>query len=349
MSASNFDNVLYIGPDIKGKGGIASVLASYEKMIPAFHYMSSNSRKGTIMGVFALMKLMLLLPYFCYLKGIKIVHIHGASRKSFVRKSIIIRFAKLMRRKVIFHCHGGEFKSYVAEVGESKVLNVLSKCDAIVVLSQKWVDYFKGDLGLKNVFVINNIVEPAQLFDENLKPTKELKLLFLGAICDNKGIFDLLDVIATNKAEFIGRIKLYIGGNGEVERLQSVILQKQLGEIVEYVGWVTGEDKNRLLKDCDIVMLPSYIEGLPITLLEAMAYAKPSITTNVGGIPEIVESGKNGVIITPGDKKMLYEAIRLFMDNLQLIAEYGNDGLNRVKDFYPQSVKVQLENLYKQL
>lgn len=349
MEKTIFDKVLYIGPDIKGKGGISSVLASYEKMIPNFHYISSNSRKGTMMGVFALMKLMLLLPYFCYLKGIKIVHIHGASRKSFVRKSIIIRFAKLMRRKVVFHCHGGEFKSYVAEAGESKVLNVLSKCDAIVVLSQKWVDYFKGDLGLKNVFVINNIVEPAQLFDENLKPTKELKLLFLGAICDNKGIFDLLDVIATNKAEFIGRIKLYIGGNGEVERLQSVISQKQLAEIVEYVGWVTGEDKNRLLKDCDIVMLPSYIEGLPITLLEAMAYAKPSITTNVGGIPEIVESGKNGVIITPGDKKALYEAIRLFMDNPQLIAEYGNDGLNRVKDYYPQSVKNQLENLYKQL
>ena len=349
MSASNFDNVLYIGPDIKGRGGISSVLASYEKMIPNFHYISSNSRKGTMMGVFALMKLMLLLPYLCYLKGIKIVHIHGASRKSFVRKSIIIRFAKLMRRKVIFHCHGGEFKSYVAEVGESKVLNVLSKCDAIVVLSQKWVDYFKGDLGLKNVFVINNIVEPAQLFDENLKHTKELKLLFLGAICDNKGIFDLLDVIAMNKAEFIGRIKLYIGGNGEVERLQSVISQKQLAEIVEYVGWVTGEDKNRLLKDCDIVMLPSYIEGLPITLLEAMAYAKPSITTNVGGIPEVIESSKNGVIITPGDKKALYEAIRLFMDNPQLIAEYGDEGLKRVNDFYPQSVKVQLENLYKQL
>ena len=346
---SIFEQVLYIGPDIKGKGGISSVLVSYEKMMPKFHYLSSNSRKGTIMGVFALMKLMLLLPYFCYLRGIKIVHIHGASRKSFVRKSLIIRFAKLMRRRVIFHCHGGEFKSYVAEVGEKKVLNTLSKCNAIVALSQKWVDYFKGDLCLKNVYVINNIVEPAQSIAENSMPAKELKLLFLGTICDNKGIFDLLDVIATNKSELIGRIKLYIGGNGEVERLQSVILQKQLGEIVEYVGWITGEDKKCLLKDCDIVMLPSYIEGLPISLLEAMAYAKPSITTNVGGIPEIIESGKNGVIITPGDKKTLYEAIRSFMYNPQLIAEYGNEGLKRVKDFYPQSVKVQLENLYKQL
>lgn len=349
MGKTIFDKVLYIGPDIKGKGGISSVLASYEKMIPAFHYMSSNSRKGTIMGVFALMKLMLLLPYFCYIKGIKIVHIHGASRKSFARKSLIIRFAKLMRRKVIFHCHGGEFKTYVAEAGESKVLKVLSKCDAIVVLSQKWVDYFKNDLGLKNVVVINNIVEPAQSFDENPTSSKKLKLLFLGAICDNKGVFDMLDVIAANKANLVGRIKLYIGGNGEVERLQSVISQTQLGEIVEYVGWVTGENKNRLLKDCDIVMLPSYIEGLPISLLEAMAYAKPSITTNVGGIPEIIESGKNGAIITPGDKKALYEAIRLFVDNPQLIAEYGDEGLKRVNDFYPQSVKVQLENLYKQL
>ena len=60
MEKTIFDKVLYIGPDIKGKGGISSVLASYEKMIPNFHYISSNSRKGTMMGVFALMKLMLL-------------------------------------------------------------------------------------------------------------------------------------------------------------------------------------------------------------------------------------------------------------------------------------------------
>lgn len=344
-----FEKVLFIGPDIKGKGGISSVLHSYGKMITPFHYMSSNSRYGTIVGLIMLIKLLIILPYYCFVKRIKIVHIHGASGKSFVRKRLIMKWAKLLGRKTVFHCHGGEFKSYVAKTGEKKVLDVLRGYDAIVGLSQKWVNYFNGDLGLMNVIKVNNVVEPVQGVVSNSKYTGKIKMLFLGTICNNKGIFDLLNVIAIHKTELDGKIKLFIGGNGEVERLKSFILQNKLGAVVEYVGWVTGDDKKQLFNNCDIIMLPSYIEGLPIVLLEAMANGKPSVTTNVGGIPEIIENEVNGIVHNPGDKEAIYSAIKLFIDNPQLIKEYGAEGLKKVENFYPDAVKAQLENLYNQL
>lgn len=343
-----FENVLFIGPDIKGKGGISSVLNSYSKMITPFHYMPSNSRYGTIVGIFVLIKLLVCLPYYCLVKRIKVIHIHGASGKSFVRKRLIMKWAKLLGRKVVFHCHSAEFELYVEKIGRDKIVGELSEYDSIVVLSQKWAVFFRESLGLSNIVVINNIVEKVEHNIQNID-TGVVKMLFLGAIGERKGIFDLLGVVSLHKNELKNRIKIYIGGNGEIGHLKSFIEENDIADCVEYVGWVSGYKKSELLKECDVVVLPSYNEGLPIVLLEAMAYAKPVITTNVGGIPEIIESGKNGVIITPGDKKALYEAIRLFMDNPQLIAEYGNDGLNRVKDYYPQSVKNQLENLYKQL
>ncbi len=348
MKKSLFDKVLFIGPDIKGKGGISSVLCSYGKMIAPFHYMSSNSRYGTIVGILVLIKLLICMPYYSFVKRIKIVHIHGASGKSFVRKRLIMRWTKLFGRKVVFHCHSAEFESYVDKIGRDKIVRELSEYDSIVVLSQKWFTFFSKSLGLSNIVVINNIVEKVE---HNIQKadTDIVKMLFLGAIGERKGIFDLLDVVSRHKNELRNKIKILIGGNGEIDRLKNFIEKNDVADCVEYVGWVSGDRKSELLQECDVVVLPSYNEGLPIVLLEAMANGKPSITTNVGGIPEIVETGANGVVFEPGDKTAIYNAIKLFIDNPQLIKQYGAEGLKRVEKFYPDSVKAQLENLYMQL
>ena len=349
MRDSIFSKLLYIGPDINGKGGISSVLSSYSRMITPFYYMPSNSRYGTVLGILMLIKLLVWVPYYCLVKRIKIVHIHGASGKSFVRKRLIMKWAKFWGVKTVFHCHSAEFELYVNRMGKDKVVRTLSEYDSVVVLSQKWATFFRKSLGLSNVVVINNIVEKVEYNNVKNIDTGVVKLLFLGAIGERKGIFDLLEVIALHKNELKNKIKILIGGNGEVDRLMNFIKKNDITSCVEYVGWVVGEKKTELLKNCDVVVLPSYNEGLPIVLLEAMAYAKPSITTNVGGIPEIVENGVNGVVINPGDKEAIYNAMKLFIEKPQLIAEYGVEGLKRVEDYYPESVKKQLENLYNQL
>lgn len=97
----------------------------------------------------------------------------------------------------------------------------------------------------------------------------------------NKGIYDLIGVIALHKKEFHGRQKLRVGGNGEVDKVKILIKEKKISDIVSYEGWVSGGRKVELLDVSDAYILPSYKEGLPISILEAMSYGLPMISTKV--------------------------------------------------------------------
>jgi len=200
------------------------------------------------------------------------------------------------------------------------------------------------------LFIINNPVDPPQ-HNENIyrdNPGKT-KLLFLGLISKNKGIFDLIDVLATNKESFQNRLCLSIGGNGETDKLRKEINDKKLGEMVEYLGWVTQDKKNNCLQQTDVYILPSYNEGLPISILEAMSYGKPIISTNVGGIPEIVVSGRNGLLIEPGNLKQMEEAINFCIENVDTIKEYGKESRLLVKKHLPDAVMEELQKVYNEL
>ena len=340
-----FDRTIYIGPDINGKGGISAVLKSYSDNLPEFHYLQSNSRHGTLAGMFYLIYLLAALPVYKYVLGYRILHIHGATGKSFIRKSLIISWGKILGYKIIFHNHGAETKEYYAKRGIDVIRKTLDKCDSIVVLSSVWKEYYEQTFGYKNVSIINNIVARA---DSSIRTEKHsnIRLLFLGHIGYRKGIFDLLDVITDNKDFLDNKIELIIGGNGEIEKLKSTIEQHGLQNIVKYIGWISGHSKFELLANCDILMLPSYNEGLPISILEAMAYSKAVISTTVGGIPSIVKNGENGFLTEPGDKATMFDAIKHYIDNPQDITIHGAAGLKMVFPFYPESVTKQLYDLY---
>ena len=104
-----------------------------------------------------------------------------------------------------------------------------------------------------------------------------------------------------------------------------------------------------MLNSCDVYILPSYHEGLPISVLEAMSYGKPVISTNVGGIPEIVKPGFNGWLFQPGDHQALNTIIREAMNNKDLLKQYGNNSLRLSKNYTPESVFQSLNQLYKQV
>ena len=93
------------------------------------------------------------------------------------------------------------------------------------------------------------------------------------------------------------------------------IKDNNLDEMVKFVGWVSGDAKSKILSTTDILVLPSYYEGLPISVLEAMSYAMPVITTPVGGIPEVVTDGVEGTLFTPGDKASLTQTIDTYIEN----------------------------------
>jgi glycosyltransferase involved in cell wall biosynthesis len=285
-------------------------------------------------------------------RKIAIIHIHGASYGSFYRKYIIFIIGKyIFRKKIIYHIHGGGFQIFYDKANpfsKRLIKRFLSQSDIVICVSQSWYEYYNQNFKFKALWVLPNIIDYPTILKETSK-VDYLTFLFLGLICEEKGIFDLLKVIVKDKEQYRGKIKLLIGGNGETHRLLDLIEKQQINDIVQFLGWITKEEKIDALNKADIYILPSYNEGLPISILESMSYGSAIISTNVGGIPEIVRNEENGLIIEPGNLDQLEQSLGFFLENPEVIKEYGAISQQLVKDFLPDSVIGKLSDIYKSL
>lgn len=339
-------HVLYAGPDMRAQGGIASVLASYSRTLPRFDFMATNSHRGSVPGYAVFLATMAKLPLL-RMKGFNVLHAHGAAGKSFVRKRMLLEWSRLLGFRTIYHCHAGVFADYSRRVGEARMSRMLGRFTAVVALTEGWKKYFTDTLGLKNVFVIQNIIEVPR---EEINPAtydgrEPLRLLFMGKICKNKGVYDLLEAMAQPTLK--GKVHLTIGGSGEEAQLRDTISRLGLSDSVDLAGWVGDEQKDALLRRSHIVVLPSYIEGMPICLLEAGVYGRPSISTTVGGIPEFIVDGQNGSLTAPGDVSALTEAIASYISTPEKVAQQGATARKMVTSFLPSAVASALDALHK--
>lgn len=336
--------IVTVAPDyVRTLGGISHVVEMYSTIFEEFNYVASTL-DGTIFA--RLCKTACGLVYylrFLMKSEVKIVHVHGATRGSFWRKSIFIYLAKLFRKKVIYHIHGGHFDTYYNQ-HPCAVAYTVSKCDRLIVLSRSWKCFFDEVTYSKQVTIVNNII-PNPTSMEVCKDESVCTFLFFGKLMKAKGIYDLLEVLNNNQELYRGKMQLMVGGNGEVENFQSLIKKYGIEDMVHYLGWVIGEDKVKALHKSDVYILPSYTEGLPISILEAMSYKLPIISTNVGGIPEIVDS-RNGFLISPGDKLALKECIDQLIASKELRVKMGEESFELSKAYFPEKVEKALTSIY---
>jgi len=350
-----FFNILFIGPNYKNhRGGIGAVLESYAQCIDGFKFIATYDGRYNILlniGLFIL-SIFRIIKKLLSDRSIKIVHIHGASKGSFVRKYLVFLIVKfLFRKKVIYHLHGGRFHLFYENSGSViryLIKHLAESVNIFVCLSTYWQNYLITQFNIKNIVILNNpVAVPEKLawnrFERN---EKILNILFLGRVGDRKGVFDLIEVINRHKELWEGKIKLKIGGDGDVDRLLKFIETENLSNIIEYTGWVDGQKKHELLSECDVLVLPSYNEGLPISILEAMSYGKAIVSTKVGGIPEVVKHQENGFLITPGDREGLAEAIKWLVQNLQLTRHMGELSKTYVQPYLIENVLTQLKSIY---
>ena len=356
--AEVFRRVVHIGPSLHREGGITSVMKSYRAMLPSFRHIATNSRLGPTGSAVRMAALIVRLPVLRLLGKTDILHIQGGSGKSWLRKSLIIKWGSALGFKVVYHSHGGLMAEYSLRYGRGRMAKVLRRCSAVVVLSDYWRRFFTSELNLPRVEIINNVVEAPASTDLHTYPddmasdssSASLRLLFLGSINEKKGIFDLVETIAANASRWRGKLSLAIGGDGPaMDQLRESVDHLGVGDMVTFHGWVSGDAKNALLRHSDAIVLPSYIEGMPVCILEGMARAMPAIASNVGGIPEIVENGVNGFIFGPGDRKALADAIDAYIANPALIAAHGTASLRRAAPFLPDAVRSSLAKLYRTL
>jgi glycosyltransferase involved in cell wall biosynthesis len=337
----------YIDP----RGGMAEVIRTYSGYFSPFKFIATYNAKfskylNVFFFAFSLVPLTLKLTTD---RQIKVLHIHGAERGSFFRKFIVFLLAKyVFGKRIIYHSHGAEFHEFYngsADPIKMLVRFFISNMEVVICLSEQWKHFYEGHFAAKNIVILENIIDRAENTLQKIK-TDSIRILFLGEIGQRKGIFDLLEVISKHKEYFTGKIQLTIGGNGDTDRLETFINLHELRSLVRFEGWVSGAKKRELLSTSDLYILPSYNEGLPISILEAMSYKLAIISTHVGGISEVLHDGVNGYVVVPGDHQSLFDGLNRFITNPSEIYEMGSKSFELVTPFYAESVIPKLESIY---
>lgn len=341
-----------IGPEfIPPKGGIAQVISNYKEYVfkNDFHFIANSCTGSKIKkAMCAMLAVLKLVGLLLFNWQIKLVHIHTASYTSFVRSCLYLSISKAMGRKVIMHVHGGAFKDYFND-SKPYVIKNLRRCDCVVVLSDYWKRFMQEEVGLTNVEIVNNIIPKPELASQPVGDGK-IHALFMGLLIHDKGIYDLIDALVDLKNQLTGHFMLHVCGTGETEAVKQRIREAGITELITLEGWVSGESKTQLMNKCDLFILPSYIEGLPLSILEAMSYKMYVIATNVGSIPEVLGNTTFGEVINPGDKEALAESIKqyskLSKSELQSKTE---DAFDASRDYWPSSIQKQLVDIYEKL
>jgi glycosyltransferase involved in cell wall biosynthesis len=248
-----------------------------------------------------------------------VVHIHFSARASTVRKMLLARLVLSQGAKLIMHAHGGSYREYWATLSAARrttIRRTLSRAHCLLVLGESWRDFFTS-IGVPRERIVvlpNAVMLPAALPSRLQRPY--VRLIYLGLFARSKGIYDLIDALTRLPPKSLARTRLVLAGNGEVAQVRELIERRGLARFVEVHDWLSPAERDRQLASADAFVLPSYAEGLPMALLEAMAWGLPAITTPVGSIPEHVRDGVHGILVRPGDVSELAGAIeRLVMDD----------------------------------
>lgn len=340
--------VLFVGPDTRSGGGIAYVVKVYRDTFGHITYAPTTSYRNKALGALRFALTMAMLPVY-RLRGFRIVHAHGSVRGSWKRKCLLLRWAALLGMRTVHHIHNGALRKHFPAMGIERVTRQLAKADCVVALTDGWKSYLHNELGVPHVEVVENPVRPSRVVRKP-QPNGQLRLVFISSIDHTKGLFELLEALYAHRDELRGRVHLDIGGSGVDDTCMTEFLKAHpMEEMITRHGWVAGEAKETLLQNSDVFVLPSYAEGMPISLLEAMSAGLAAIVTPVGGIPEAVADGEGAVFVKVRDKESIYCAIRHFLDNPADVDAMGAANRVAVRRYYPEQVCAKLLTLYRNI
>jgi colanic acid/amylovoran biosynthesis glycosyltransferase len=184
----------------------------------------------------------------------------------------------------------------------------------------------------KKIKVVHCGIEPQKFDDPRPVPSdRPVTLVNIGRFSEQKGQMILIDAMAELMRQGID-VRLKLVGDGELRGpIERAIKQAGLGGRIELMGWLDEAQVRRALTDAHALVLPSFAEGLPMVIMEAMVSARPVISTWVAGIPELVQDGRTGWLVPAGDTDALVEAVtKLVMTGQDTLTKMGTTGRARV-------------------
>ena len=278
-----------------------------------------------------------------------IVHIHTGSRKSFWQNAIYFKISKLMNKKIVLHIHGGAFRHFYEEqreIGGKFIKKIIESADSVIVLSNSWKHVINNISITKSLEIVQNPINVKEITKyKKTRKDNQLTILFVGRVVKEKGIYELLDAFMKIKQP---TLKLIIMGN--YDQSDKILLEYKENKSIEFLGEVRDKNlKYQIYANSDIFVLPSHIEAMPMTILEAMASGLPIIATNVGAIPEIIKNNYNGIIIHPNNVKELVNAIKKLVAMNDLRNDVSKNNKADIKEYDENKFKIKMERIWSKL
>lgn len=358
-----------VGTSLDGQGGVATVLRTWQQsgLMDRWNvtYVPTNGAGGPARKALLAARAWWKCARLIVFRKVNLVHVHTSSYSSFWRKSPIFAMAIAAGLPLVVSLHGGGFRDFYATrsgAGKAWIRLVMRRAKRFIVLTHSWRRWAEDIEPRSRVSVIPN---PAPRLPElsslgtgdtwtTLKPLAVCAtspvLLFLGRIEREKGIYVLIEAVALAKRMGVS-CELVCGGSGEIEAARQRASELGLVESdVRFLGWIDGEAKHAWLCRCDMLVLPSLMENMPVVLLESFAYGKPVLASSVGGIPDMVHHGVDGFLCPPNDPEALSSALCMALHPDTDRIAMGLAARRKVEAIYSANrVTQQIELTYQEL
>ncbi len=288
----------------------------------------------------------------CARGHVDITHIHMSFGGSAVRKLALMRVAGFFSVPTILHLHGSEFAVFGDRLSprlRGILAEQMARAARIIVIGQFWQQYLVERLGIddcKVIVVANGVPLPPAMSQH--RKDGACRLVYLGALGSRKGTSDLLRALASPRLRSL-QWDAVIAGNGDVAAFRAEAAALGVADRVALPGWIGPEESQALLASAAVFVLPSYNEGLPVAVLEAMAAGIPVVTTRVGAIPDLGIDNAAGFLIDPGSIEDLTDRLATLVEDPTLREHFGANGRRRVEsNFTIDSTAHRLATLYRE-
>lgn len=348
LTASRTDaRVLMVGPDRSLRGGIVTVVDGYFDAGLAARC-ATLAYQGTGVGSNLLTKSVafagVLPAYRRSLRDFDIVHLHISAKGSFKRKTLMAAMARKAGKCVILHEHSGEFaRDFEAsdDAYREKVREAFNGADRVIVLSEEWRDYFAENV-MRDAGRLSVLHNGVPIPEKPCSPCSHQGVLFLGRLDARKSP----DVLLRASKDVLGAcpgMRIVLGGDGDIDRYKALAKELGIADRCDFLGWVAGEDKERLFDQAGIYCLPSKNEAMPMSVMEAMARGVPVISTRVGGVPQLIDDGVDGLLMDVDDVEGLSDLLLRLAGSSELRGEIGLAGRRRIASKF--SIRAAIDGL----
>jgi glycosyltransferase involved in cell wall biosynthesis len=338
--------ILVIAPSRSTRGGITSVVRAYSstafwnqlncKWIET--YIDRNNFLKILFFLKGFVQYLILLPFAA------IIHIHLSEHISALRKTFFFIPALILNKKIIIHFHS--FSPEITYLGKFRKIYkfLFSRCDALIVLSSSCEKNIVEALHIDKS-KINILYNPCPLIEPRTDVKNNSKyILFIGTLTKRKGYHDLINAFQ-KISPIYPEWKLILAGNGEIKEANELAKKLNISQSVSCLDWITDIEKDEVFRNASIFCLPSYFEGLPMAIMDALAYGLPVVTTPVGGIPDIFSHMKNAIFIEPGNVNDISEALLMLIKSEKLADQLKSESRLLKENLFDLNKIIQKLNL----